>query len=77
METTRADADTDAVALVPRIVRADHASEGGAADRPNRPDRAPGGPSGHVRDPVLRPSERGPSADEVAGRAPAYRPLAL
>ncbi|MFE9921908.1 e9imm peptide [Streptomyces sp. NPDC005774] len=73
VETTRA----EAIALVRRIMRADHAPEDEVADWLDGLDRALGCPSGHVGDLIFWPPERGLSADEVVDQALAHRPIAL
>ncbi|KAB1988884.1 e9imm peptide [Streptomyces triticiradicis] len=67
----------EAVALVQRIMDADHASDDERADRLDRLDRALACPSGYVSYLIFWPPERELSADEVVDRALAYRPIAL
>ncbi|MGC2997049.1 e9imm peptide [Streptomyces sp. G35A] len=67
----------DAVALVQRIMDADHASDDDVDGWPDRIDRAPACPYGHAGDLVFRPPERKPSADEGADQALTYRPIRL
>ncbi|MFF2522953.1 e9imm peptide [Streptomyces liangshanensis] len=72
-----------AVALVQRIMDADHAGEAELAGWLDALDKAFACPSGHVRDLIFwpEPPERSeppePSAAEVVDRALAYRPIAL
>ncbi|WP_328390792.1 e9imm peptide [Streptomyces sp. NBC_00400] len=67
----------EAVALVQRIMAADSASEDEVNDWLDRLDSALACPSGYVSGLVFWPSEREMSAEEVVGRALAYRPIAL
>ncbi|MFK4272578.1 e9imm peptide [Streptomyces milbemycinicus] len=67
----------EAVALVQRIMDADYASEEEADSWLDMLDRALACPAGHVSGLIFWPPERELSADEVVGRALAYRPIAL
>ncbi|WP_406376219.1 bacteriocin immunity protein [Streptomyces sp. NBC_00647] len=67
----------EAVALVQRVMRADHASDEEADAWLERLDRALACPSGHVCDLIFWPPERELSAEEVVDQALAYRPIAL
>ncbi|MFF9060867.1 bacteriocin immunity protein [Streptomyces sp. NPDC101213] len=66
----------EAVALVQRIMDADHASDDEVEGWLNRLDRVLACPSGHVRDLIFWPPERELSAEEVVDRGLAYRPVA-
>jgi hypothetical protein len=63
----------EAVALVQRIMDAEHTSD----DEVDSLGRALACPSGHVSDLIFWPPERELSADEVVDQALAYRPVAL
>ncbi|MCX3291781.1 e9imm peptide [Streptomyces sp. NEAU-H22] len=67
----------DAVALVQRIMQADHAADDEVDGWLDRLDRALACPSGHVGGLVFWPPERELTADEVVDQALAYRPIAL
>ncbi|QIQ07256.1 e9imm peptide [Streptomyces liangshanensis] len=66
-----------AVALVQRIMDADHADEAELAGWLDALDKTFACPSGHVRDLIFWPEPPEPSAAEVVDRALAYRPIAL
>lgn len=68
---------TEAVALVQRIMDADHASEDEVDGWLDRLDRALACPSGHVSSLVFWPPERELSADEVVDQALAHRAIVL
>lgn len=68
---------TEAVALVQRIMDADHVSEDEVSDWLDKLDRALACASGHISDLVFWPPERELSAEEVVGQALAYRPIDL
>lgn len=73
----------EAVALVQRIIEADHSSEDQVNDDDqvnewlDSLDRALSCPSGHVSGLIFWPPERELSAEEVVDEALAYRPMAL
>ena len=67
----------EAVALVHRVMEADHASDDEVDGWLDRLGRALACPSGHVSDLIFWPAERELSADEVVDQALAYRPIAL
>lgn len=67
----------EAVALVQRIMEADHTSDDEVGGRLDRLGRALACPSGHVSDLIFWPPERQLSADEVVDQALGYRPIAL
>ncbi|MGW1193471.1 e9imm peptide [Streptomyces sp. NPDC002559] len=68
---------TEAVALVQRIMDADHASEDEVDGWLDRLGRALACPSGHVSSLVFWPPERELSADEVVDQALAHRAIVL
>lgn len=67
----------ETVALVQRIMDADHASDDEVDGWLDSLDRALACPSGHVSGLIFWPPERELSADEVVDRALAYRPIPL
>ncbi|WP_394805520.1 e9imm peptide [Streptomyces althioticus] len=67
----------EAVALVQRIMEGDYVSDDEVDGWLDRLERALPCPSGHVGDLIFWPPERELSADEVVGRALAYRPIAF
>ncbi|HEY9327271.1 MAG TPA: e9imm peptide [Streptomyces sp.] len=67
----------EAVALVQRIMDADHVSEEEANGWLDMLDRALACPTGHVSDLIFWPGKRDLSAAEVVDQALAYRPIAL
>ncbi|MFH8533887.1 e9imm peptide [Streptomyces tendae] len=67
----------EAVALVQRIMDADHTSDDEVDGWLDRLDQALTCPSGHVSGLIFWPPERELSADEVVDQALAYRPVPL
>ncbi|MEV8001530.1 e9imm peptide [Streptomyces parvus] len=68
---------TEAVALVQRIMHADHTSEEEVDGWLGMLDRSLSCPTGHVCDLIFWPPEQDLSAAEVVEQALAYRPIAL
>ncbi|MER5400759.1 e9imm peptide [Streptomyces sp. NPDC002599] len=66
----------EAIALVQRIMDADHAFEEEADAWLDKLDRALACPAGYVSNLIFWPPERELSADEVVDQALAYRPIA-
>ncbi|MGW8489490.1 e9imm peptide [Streptomyces sp. NPDC055886] len=68
---------TEAVALVQRIMDADHSSEEEVDGWLGMLDRALSCPTGHVSDLIFWPPEQDLSAAEVVEQALSYRPVSL